>query len=174
MKTLCLFKKIILIGLHLHARRPGPHWPTEDHINGDISLAFQQYYATTANKTWLRDGGGFAVIEGIARFWASKATRNSDGSYSIPQTQSPDEYHTNVTDAVYTNLVARLSLLGAHALASTAGAAPNTTFKNIADSLRIPYDAARDINPEYEGYDLDAYPTIKQADVVLADYPLQV
>jgi trehalose/maltose hydrolase-like predicted phosphorylase len=42
-------------------------------MTGDISLAAQQYFAASQNTTWLRDDGGFALIEGIARFWASKA-----------------------------------------------------------------------------------------------------
>ena len=45
--------------------------------------------------TWLKEEG-FGLLHGIARFWASKAVRNDDGSYSIPQTGTPDEYHNNV------------------------------------------------------------------------------
>ena len=38
--------------------------------------------------------------------------QNPDGTWSIAQTQSPDEYHTNITDGVFPNMVARQSLLG--------------------------------------------------------------
>ena len=74
---------------------PEPHWPSEDHMTGDISLAFQQFWQATHNVTWLKEEG-FGLLHGIARFWASKAVRNDDGSYSIPQTGTPDEYHNNV------------------------------------------------------------------------------
>jgi trehalose/maltose hydrolase-like predicted phosphorylase len=112
-------------------------------MTGDISLAAQQYFAVSRNTTWLRDDGGFALIEGIARFWASKAQRNpSDGTWSIAQTQSPDEYHTNITDGVFPNEVAKQSLYGAYALAHMAGAEPNETFRTVADGLRILYCAA--------------------------------
>ena len=147
------------------------NFPTEDHLAGDISLAFQQHWAATRNATWLRQRG-FSVIEGIARFWASKAVRNSDGTYSIPQTQSPDEYHTNVTDSVYNNEIARISLLGANQLAAAAGAVPNATFSTIGNGLRILYDKTKDFHPEYLNFNTSS--TIKQADVVLLDYPLQV
>ena len=36
------------------------------------------------------------------------------------------------------------------------------------------YDAERDLNPEYQGFDLAHPPKIKQADVVLGGYPLQL
>ena len=166
-------------------------------MTGDISLAAQQFFHVTKNTTWLQREG-FALIEGIARFWASKAVLNSDGSYSIAQTQSPDEYHTNVTDSVFTNSVAKQSLLGAYELASAAGVKPNATFKNVADRLRILYSKERDFHPAYingrsgEVYNATCVPQrggglsggqcevladggkIKQADVVLIYFPLMV
>ena len=39
--------------------------------------------------------------------------QNPDGTWSIAQTQSPDEYHTNITDGVFPNMVAKQSLVGA-------------------------------------------------------------
>ena len=57
---------------------------TEEHLQGDIAFAFKQYWGATHDLAWLKSHG-FAVIEGIATFWASKAVKNAaDGSYSIP------------------------------------------------------------------------------------------
>lgn len=44
-------------------------------------------------------------------------------------------------------------------------------FAKIARSLKLLYDEEKDYHPQYEGYDGD---TIKQADVVMVGYPLQL
>ena len=171
---------------------PEPHWPSEDHMTGDISLAMQQFYQATRNDTWLKTEA-FPLLDGIARFWASKAVRNSDGSYSIPQTGSPDEYHNNITDGVFPNSIAKVSLLGAYDLAAAAGRQPNATYKTIGDGLRILYDKDRDFHPAYiTGATGELYNStcgapeplacintpsgglIKQADVVLIYYPVAI
>ena len=54
-----------------------------------------------------------------------------------------------VTDAVFTNSIAKVSLLGAHDLATLAGHQPNATFKAVAEGLRILYDKQRDFHPAY-------------------------
>ena len=53
------------------------------------------------------------------------------------------------TDAVFTNSIAKVSLLGAHDLATLAGHQPNATFKAVAEGLRILYDKQRDFHPAY-------------------------
>lgn len=42
----------------------------ENHIVGDIALAFRQYWRATHNVTWLKTSG-FPVIEGIARYYST-------------------------------------------------------------------------------------------------------
>jgi trehalose/maltose hydrolase-like predicted phosphorylase len=99
-----------------------------------------QFWLATQNVTWLKLEG-FPVLEGIARFWASKAVLNSGGSYSIPHIMGPDEYHGDVTDSVYCNVVAQLSLEMAFELAPLAGRPANTTFSKIAANLVLLFDA---------------------------------
>jgi len=48
--------------------------------------------------------------------------------------------------------------------------AANTTFKTIADQLRILYDPAHQYHPEFQGYTRGT--KIKQADTILLGYPL--
>jgi trehalose/maltose hydrolase-like predicted phosphorylase len=86
---------------------------------------------------------GFPIIDGLAQFWASKAVRNPDGSYSIPHIMGPDEDHGDVTDSVYCNVVAQLTLRAAVTLAATLGVAPNATYTVIADGLVILFDHRR-------------------------------
>jgi trehalose/maltose hydrolase-like predicted phosphorylase len=49
-------------------------------------------------------------------------------------------------------------------------------FSKIARSLKLLYDEERDFHPQFEGYlDLEGENvTIKQADVVLVGFPLQL
>lgn len=149
---------------------------TEDHVQGDIALAFLRHWWSTADATWLgRDG--YPIIAGLAEFYASRATRNLDGTYSIARTMGPDEYHGNVTDSVFGNSVAAMTLRAAAELAAAAGAARNSTYAEIAAGLRILYDDKLDYHPEFAGYRIGALNSsakIKQADVVLLGYPLGV
>lgn len=140
----------------------------EEHIQGDIAFAFVQHWDATHDLEWLTQSG-FPVLEGIAQFWASKVVSNADGSYSIPDIMGPDEYHGNVTDSVYCNAVAQLSLNAAYTLASHVGAVQNSTFKHIADNLVILFDSETRHHPEFSGY---TNATVKQADVILLGYPL--
>eukprot|EP00040_Diaphanoeca_grandis_P037209 m.241379 g.241379 ORF g.241379 m.241379 type:complete len:829 (-) comp33773_c2_seq1:1694-4180(-) len=148
---------------------PAQGTTTEEHLQGDIAFAFRQYYEATADVAWLKSDG-FEVIEAIARFWASKAVKNTDETYSIPHIMGPDEYHGDVTDSVYCNVVAQLSLQTAHSLAIDAGVQQNDTFKEIADGLVILFDKGQQYHPEFQGYSKGT--KVKQADTILLGYPL--
>ncbi len=50
----------------------------ELHITGDIAFAARQYIAATGNKDWLLNELGGELIYEIARFWASRATYNTE------------------------------------------------------------------------------------------------
>ncbi|EDQ89749.1 uncharacterized protein MONBRDRAFT_16873 [Monosiga brevicollis MX1] len=147
---------------------PAPGTLNEEHIQGDIAFAFRQYFQATGDGAWL-NSTGYDVLAKVAAFWASKAQRNSDGSYSIPDIMGPDEYHGGVTDSVYCNVIAQLSLQTAHDWAARVGRAPNATLQTIAQNLRVLFNASTGIHPEYLGYDGS---TVKQADTILIGYPL--
>lgn len=149
---------------------PAQGTTTEEHLQGDIAFAFRQYWEATADVGWLKTEG-YPVIHAIARFWASKAYRHkSSGAYSIGAIMGPDEYHGNVVDSVYCNVVAQLSLSMAYELAPTVGQPRNETFRTIADNLVILLDNATQYHPEFQGYTRGT--KIKQADTILLGYPL--
>ena len=50
------------------------------------------------------------MLSGAATFWASRATRGSDGRYHIDDVTGPDEENPNVNDEVYTNVGAKTTL----------------------------------------------------------------
>ncbi|UQA95324.1 discoidin domain-containing protein [Streptomyces halobius] len=146
-----------------------PHCRTQNHLMGDIALAAWQYYLATKDTGWLKSRG-WPVLKGIAAFWASRATRNADGSYSVKNVAGPDEYSNGVDDAVFTNAGAATALRHATRAAALLGEPAPASWKTIADNLRIPYDARRKVFEQYAGY---RGSTIKQADTVLLMYPLE-
>lgn len=146
-----------------------PHCLTQNHLQGDVSLAVWQYYLATGDRTWL-ETRGWPLLEGIADFWQSRATANSDGSYSVRNVAGPDEYSNGVTDGVFTNAVAATALRNATRAAQLLGHPAPAGWTTVADGLRIPYDAARKLFLQYAGYNGS---TIKQADTVLLVYPLE-
>lgn len=146
-----------------------PHCVTQNHLQGDVSLAVWQYYLATGDRDWLA-GRGWPLLEGIADFWASRATANDDGSYSVKEVAGPDEYSNGVTDGVFTNAVAATALRNATRAAQLLGRTAPVRWKRVADGLRIPYDPGRKLFLQYAGYNDQ---TIKQADTVLLIYPLE-
>ncbi|MFB8114900.1 glycosyl hydrolase family 65 protein [Streptomyces sp. NPDC055962] len=146
-----------------------PHCLTQNHLQGDIALAVQQYYLATGDRAWLADRG-WPLLKGIADFWQSRATANPDGTWSVKDVAGPDEYSNGVTDGVFTNAVAATALRHATRAAELLGHPAPAGWTRVADGLRIPYDAERKVFLQYAGY---LGSTIKQADTVLLIHPLE-
>ncbi len=146
-----------------------PHCLTQNHLQGDVSLAVWQYYLATGDRDWLASRG-WPLLRGIAEFWESRATANADGSYSVTDVAGPDEYSNGVDDGVFTNAVAATALRNATRAAQLLGRSAPAAWNKVADNLRIPYDAEKKVFLQYAGYNGS---TIKQADTVLLTYPLE-
>ncbi|MEV2257730.1 glycosyl hydrolase family 65 protein [Streptomyces anulatus] len=146
-----------------------PHCLTQNHLQGDVSLAVWQYYLATGDRDWLASRG-WPLLRGIAEFWESRATANTDGSYSVNDVAGPDEYSNGVDDGVFTNAVAATALRNATRAARILGRSAPAAWNKVADHLRIPYDAEKKVFLQYAGYNGS---TIKQADTVLLTYPLE-
>jgi trehalose/maltose hydrolase-like predicted phosphorylase len=161
---------------------PIPGFGHEIHINGDIALAAWQYWLATGDRVWLDHA--FPLLTGIADFWVSRSTPNSDGSRSIREVVPPDEDvlmrgrfggisvlaggGSLVDDSAFTNQAARRSLGIATDAAVALGRTSNPAWAQAAHDLRS-QPAARDgVVAEYAGY---AGGPIKQADVTLLSYP---
>jgi trehalose/maltose hydrolase-like predicted phosphorylase len=146
-----------------------PHCRTQVHLQGDIALAAWHYYLATKDAAWLRSRG-WPMLKGIAEFWASRVTKNADGSYSIDDTAGPDEYSNGVNDAVFTNAGAATALRNATRAAQVLGEPAPEQWNAIAGKLRIPFDEIKRVFVQYDGY---KGTRIKQADTVLLMYPLE-
>jgi trehalose/maltose hydrolase-like predicted phosphorylase len=81
----------------------------EQHISADIAYAVWQYWDATRDVGFLLGAGAEILLE-TTRFWASRATLETDGRYHIRGVIGPDEYHEGVDDDAYTNMMARWNL----------------------------------------------------------------
>jgi trehalose/maltose hydrolase-like predicted phosphorylase len=81
----------------------------EQHISADVAYAVWQYWQATGDDEFLLDAGSEILLE-TARFWASRAQPEADGYRHIRGVIGPDEYHENIDDSAYTNIMARWNI----------------------------------------------------------------
>jgi trehalose/maltose hydrolase-like predicted phosphorylase len=81
----------------------------EQHISADIAYAVWHYWQATGDDGFLIDAGSEILLE-TARFWASRAVPEADGRRHIRGIIGPDEYHEEVDDNAYTNILARWNI----------------------------------------------------------------
>ncbi|MEO1450319.1 MAG: glycoside hydrolase family 65 protein, partial [Bacteroidota bacterium] len=143
--------------------------PFEHHITGCVGVAAWDYYRLTKDKSWLEERG-YPLLRDIADFWVSRTERDAEGNCHIYNVVGADEYAENVDDNAFTNGVAKSALQYAADAARELGLAPPSAWEETATCIPIltfPDGTTR----EYAGYD-DLI--IKQADVNLLSYPLEV
>jgi trehalose/maltose hydrolase-like predicted phosphorylase len=145
----------------------------EDHINGDIAIAIWQEWSMRQDKQWLKEIG-YPMLMGIADFWVSRSVYlEGDNKAHILDIIPPDEYVDHVNDSVYSNFVAIKSLQYAVqaslVLNETCDKCEN--YKKLSEDIVILFDETLGIHPEYANYPGN---TVKQADVVLLHYPLNL
>ena len=89
----------------------------EIHRNGAMVYAIWNYINYTGDQTYMADHG-FAVVLGVARFWAQRVQWSEPKqAYVILGVTGPNEYENNVNNNWYTNYLAAWCL---HYAASTA------------------------------------------------------
>jgi trehalose/maltose hydrolase-like predicted phosphorylase len=84
----------------------------EHHISADVAYAVRHYWRATGDDAFMAAAGIEMLVE-TARFWASRAMVERDGSAHIRHVIGPDEYHEAVDDNAYTNAMAAFNLEGA-------------------------------------------------------------
>lgn len=150
-----------------------PYFQFEKHITGDIAFAVRQYIYLTRDTDFLLHERGNEMIRDIADFWASRAVFNKMTTlYDINDVMPPDEYHHQVNNSVYTNLVAKLSLELPGFVDEFLGQPSKQLYKDVANSMNIPFDKGQRYHPEYDGYVQGE--EVKQADVILLGFPLMM
>jgi trehalose/maltose hydrolase-like predicted phosphorylase len=81
----------------------------EHHISADVAYAVSQYWSWTGDDDFLLRAGAEILFE-TARFWASRAVAEADGRRHIRHVIGPDEYHDDVDDNAFTNVMARWNI----------------------------------------------------------------
>ncbi|XP_071956538.1 protein-glucosylgalactosylhydroxylysine glucosidase-like isoform X2 [Antedon mediterranea] len=142
----------------------------EQHVNGDIAYALQQYVRMTEDVQFLLEENGFDLAKGLAEFWYSRVYNISMTKYGVMGVMPPDEYHENVNNSVYTNMVAKISLLLPKQLAQMLNTSVPECWSDVGNQMYIPYDSSLKYHPEYDGYQLGT--VVKQADAILLQFPL--
>jgi kojibiose phosphorylase len=144
----------------------------EHHISADVAWAVWEYWKVTADDDFMASMGAELLLE-TARFWSSRAARDTDGRHHIRLVVGPDEYHESVDDNAYTNVLARWNIR--HALAAwdwLKGSRPDVAdglhkrlglsarelrhWQGVADDLVDGYDPASGLYEQFAGfYELD-------------------
>jgi trehalose/maltose hydrolase-like predicted phosphorylase len=99
--------------------------PLEEHVVAEVAWAADCYLAWTGDRAF-RDGPGLRLFVETARYWASRVRVDDAGRAHIDHVIGPDEYHEDVDDNAFTNVMARWNLrraAGAVAAAGPAGVA---------------------------------------------------
>ena len=158
-----------------------PDWAAETrdhqhHITADVSFAVRQYLATTGDVGLLTDQvagvTGCQFVRAMAEFWRSRMSYNAGtDQFDITEVMGPDEYHGTTDNNVYTNIAAAMSVNLANFTSCVSGCQEvPKEWLETARRLSLQYDQERDYHPQFEGYQPGT--EIKQADTVLAGYPL--
>ena len=139
----------------------------EHHISSDVAIGVWNYYRMTGDREWLASEG-WPLLKAVADFWVSRVEWNADGSCSIRGVVGADEFAHHVTDNAFTNASAKVALRAA--VAAAPAGFDVKEWETVASALRL-LTREDGVTDEYEGYDGR---TVKQADVNLLAYPLQV
>ncbi|KAK0527250.1 alpha,alpha-trehalase ath1 [Tilletia horrida] len=156
----------------------GPCVDYEYHLNADIAIAQWQYYEATGNQTWLRDQG-WPIIRDVARMFASFVQPGPNGTYFTSNLTDPNEYSNHVKNGAFTNAAISVTLRYAQQAAGVLGLQNETSsnWTSIAENITIlKSNGSVPITIESEGLDgsiFNGTTAVKQADVVLLQYPLE-
>ena len=146
----------------------------EVHISSDVVLALRNYYYFTGDLAFLKRA--WSLIKLVAEFWLTRVSPVATPdppypvNYHINRVIPPDEYAVGVDDSVFTNAATKLALEFAAEAARDLGEVVNPMWELVASRLKIPFNTTDQVHPEYAGYEGG---TVKQADAILLNYPLQ-
>lgn len=155
-----------------------PCYGKEIHNNVWIGLAAWEAAGSPADRLFL-SGVAWPILQGVADFFASRAQRDPDGVWHLRGVLPPDESVAEARwsptgtcdDNVLTNYGVRTVVRRAIQAAHILGHPVSPEWSEIAERLLILPPAANGVIPEYAGY---TGHLIKQADTILAFYPLEL
>lgn len=131
----------------------------EQHINGDVAMAFRLHWHTTGNLTFLRES--WPLINATAAFWASRFVHHAgSGNWTVLGVVGPDEPSGVQDSEVYTNAIAAQTILFASDAAAELELSPlpsqwlakaRAPYLPLSTSLIDSNGTA--VHPEFAAYD---------------------
>lgn len=77
--------------------------------------------------------------------------------FCFPEVMPPDEWNYPVNNSIYTNHVAKLSLLMPKYVCQLLNCTPPKEYEEIANMIYLPFDEAGQYHPEYDGFTTSNY-----------------
>ena len=109
----------------------------EHHITADVAYAVYHYHAATGDTAFLLDGGLELILE-AARFWASRVSYDrKHRRYGVRKVIGPDEFHENVDQNLFTNVMARWTLRTARSLYENLRHSHPARIRKIAKKIKL-------------------------------------
>ncbi|KAH8732511.1 acid trehalase [Phaeosphaeriaceae sp. PMI808] len=139
----------------------------EYHLNGDISLAFNNHLIITGDSDYFNDTL-LPISNAVAHFLGQVLDYNSSsGAYELWNATDPDEYANQVNNAGYTTALIQRHLIETNEFNAWFGLPQNASWAEKAAKMRLPVNEEAGIIIEYSG--MNGSVEVKQADVVLVD-----
>ncbi len=109
----------------------------QHHITADIAYAVNYYYKAAHDEGFLKDYG-YEILFETARFWASRVGYNKrKKEYEIKHVIGPDEFHKDVNNNAYTNVMAKWNLIIAYKMFQKIKKSDAVLFKKIAGKISL-------------------------------------
>ncbi|KAH7077889.1 glycosyl hydrolase family 65 central catalytic domain-containing protein [Paraphoma chrysanthemicola] len=139
----------------------------EYHLNGDISLAFNNHLIITGDAEYFNDTL-LPISNAVAHFFGQVLEFNAtSGHYELWNATDPDEYANQVNNAGYTTALIQRHLTETNEFNAWFDRPQNASWDNMAGKMRLPINDNAGIIVEYTG--MNGSVEVKQADVVLVD-----
>jgi trehalose/maltose hydrolase-like predicted phosphorylase len=127
----------------------------EEHIVADVAWAAWHYAGWTGDDAFLT-GAGYPLLTETARYWASRVRFDVAGRAHIDHVIGPDEYHVDVNDDVFTNLMARWNLRSAAELVDRVGRPADrdeaTEWRAVANAIVDGFNPETGLYEQFVGY----------------------
>ncbi|MFH1791972.1 MAG: glycosyl hydrolase family 65 protein [Candidatus Omnitrophota bacterium] len=109
----------------------------EHHITADVAYACYKYFSASGDEMFMLDYGYELLFE-TARFWASRARFDRKRNrFMINGVIGPDEFHENVNNNAYTNMMARWNVFIAYGMAMRMKRMYPERYKALSSRLKL-------------------------------------